>query len=195
MNVVALRARPAGSRAESVTRDGGIGRSSSPTAVAVSNALRRGAGEMLEHRRRTARLALGSIAAFVPVAAYQMGLLKHLPDLPSRQFDSDKVDASGEAYKMLSTPDAALAMVSYGITLALAGTGGADRAEARPWLPLALAGKVALDAVGAVYLTAEQLSKHRHLCTFCTTASLLTLAMVPHVIPEARQSWRCWRNG
>ncbi len=195
MAITPLRRRPAGPPSAAVRgSSGGIGRSSNPAAEAVSDTLRRGGGPFLARRRRTAGLALAAIGAFVPVAAYQTGLLRHLPDPPLPGLDSDAVDASGEAYQLLLTSDAALGIASYASTLALAAMGPADRATTKPWLPLALAGKVALDAAVALYLTAEQLTKHRQVCTYCTAASVLTLAMVPQVIPEARRSWRTWRS-
>lgn len=190
-----LRTRPAGPPAASVRgSSGGVGRSSSAAAEAVSDAMRRAAGRTMTRRRRTAGLALAAISAFVPVAAYQVGLLRHLPDPPLPGLDSDAVDASGEAYQTLLTPDAALGIASYAATLALTAMGPANRASTKPWLPLALAGKVGFDAANALYLTAEQLTKHRRMCTYCTAASALTLAMVPQVIPEAKEAWRSWRT-
>lgn len=170
--------------------DRGVGRSGDAAAESVSDDLRRGAGSDLARRRRVAGLALGAIASFATVAVYQFGLVPHLPDPPLPGLDSDRVDASGEAYTFGRTPDSALAMGSYAATLALAGMGGRDR---HPLIPLALAAKVAVDAAGAAYLTAEQLTKHRKVCTYCTVASVLTFAMVPAVVPEARAAWRALR--
>lgn len=105
------------------------------------------------------------------VSLYQMGILKHLSDPPLPSMNSDKVDASGEAYVLGSTPDSTLAIASYAVTLALAGMGPADRAEQTPWVALALAGKVVADAAGAILLTAEQVTKHKALCFYCVTAA------------------------
>ncbi len=60
----------------------------------------------------------------------------------------------------------------------------------RPLLPLALALKVAFDAVSAAWLTAEQITKHRRLCSYCLAAAVASFATVPQVIPEARRAWR-----
>lgn len=168
---------------------GGIGRSSSPAAEGVSADLRLGGGAALRRRRRVSAMALGAAGSMGVVAAYQMGLVKHLPEPPIDLFDADKVDASGEAYEYFKTPDAALGLASYGATLVLAGMGSGRRAEERPWIPLALAAKVALDAVSALYLTVEQGSKHRLFCSWCLLATVLSAAMVPQVVPEARAAW------
>lgn len=182
-----LRARPVGPPASAARgRRGGIGRSSSRAAERVSDDLRRASGELLDRRRRTAALSLIAAVAMGGVAAYQNGLLRRLPEPPLRIFDAERVDASGEAYAFLRTPDASLGLLSYAATLVLAGMGPATRYRDTPLLPLALAGKVVIDAVGGLYLTAEQASKHRRFCSWCLAATLASLATVPQVLPEAR---------
>lgn len=65
----------------------------------------------------------------------------------------------------------------------------------RPWVSLALAAKVAVDALGGLYLTLEQASKHRRFCFYCLVAAGASLASVPYVLPEARSAWRSVRRG
>ncbi|HEV2810243.1 MAG TPA: hypothetical protein VGV93_07605 [Acidimicrobiales bacterium] len=66
------------------------------------------------------------------VAAHETGLLRHIPDPPGRWFDSDKVDAPGEAYKIALMPDALLGMASAVATAELA-TAGAQGPSANRW--------------------------------------------------------------
>ena len=193
---MALHQRDAGPPARQARgRPGGIGRSTSRAAEAVSDDLRRGTGELLDRRRRSAALSLASIGALGAVAAYQSGVIRHLPEPPLPGVDADTVDASGEAYQLFKTPDAALGVLSSAATLVLAGMGDGRRATERPWLPLALAAKVGLDAVGGLFLTAEQATKHRRFCSWCLTAAAASVAMVPQVVPEARVAWRSLRRG
>jgi len=189
-----LRARPSGPAASTIRpAHKGIGRRSTPEAEAVSDALRRGADRFLTHRRRSAAFTLLSIASLGVVAAYQNGVLRHLPEPPLPGLDADRVDASGEAYQYLKTPDAALGMASAAATLILIGMGDADRSRSRRWIPLALAGKSVLDATFALFLTVEQATKHRRFCSWCLAAALANLATVPHTLPEARAARRAGR--
>lgn len=191
----ARRGAPGGPpAAEARGRSDGVGRKSSAAAEEVSDDLRRGAGEVLDRRRRTAALSLVAAAAMGVVAAYQNGVIRRLPEPPLPIFDADKVDASGEAYEMLRTPDASLGLISYATTLALAGMGSKNRFRDTPIVPIALAGKVLFDALGGLYLTAEQATKHRKFCSWCLTASVASVATVPQVLPEARLALRRLRS-
>jgi uncharacterized membrane protein len=164
---------------------GGVGRTSSDAAERVSDELRLDDSSVMRHRRRVAGLTLLASAAYAVVAAYQFGLVRHLPEPPLPMLDADRVDASGEAYVLGRTPDATLALASAAGTLALVGRGAADRADRQPWLPLLTAGKVAGDAVVGGWLFAEQVTKHRRLCGWCTLAAAATIASVPLTLPEA----------
>ena len=185
------RARPAGPPTSSIRPSQGIGRRSSPEAEAVSDALRRGTDRFLTRRRRTAALSLASIGSLGVVAAYQNGLIRHLPEPPLPGLAADRVDASGEAYQYLKVPDAALGIASAAVTLILAGMGDADRSRNRRWIPLALAAKALSDAAFGLFLTAEQATKHRKFCSWCLLAALANLASVPQTWPRGRAAWRC----
>ncbi len=152
----------------------------------LSRELRHGSGEFIERRRQVAALLLVSIGSMALISLYQMGIIRHLPEPPLPRLNADKVDASAAAYELLSMPDAVLGLSSYATTLMLAAAGGADRERTAPWLPLALAGKAAIDASQAAKLTWDQWAKHRAFCSWCLLAAGATFATVPLVIPEAR---------
>ena len=189
------RAHPAGPPAADVRpRSRGVGRPGSPAAEAVSDALRRGDGPFLDERRRMALLQTGVAGALAVVGLYQFGLIRSVPEPRLPGLDADRVDASGEAYELLHTPDSALGIVSAGVSLVLAGMGGPQRHREHPVIPLALLAKSLFDAGGGLFLTAEQLTKHRRLCSWCTASAVLLLATVPTALPEARAAWRAWRS-
>ncbi len=151
----------------------------------LSRQLREGTGRFLARRRGVVGTSLVSIGSMALISLYQTGIIKHLPDPPLPRFDSDRVDASPEAYSMLSMPDAPIGLGSYAATLALAAMGGEDRARERPWIPLALAAKALVDAAQAGKLTVDQWKDHRAFCVWCLLAAGGTFATVPLVIPEA----------
>jgi hypothetical protein len=189
------RSHPAGPPAASIRpSSNGIGRSGSPAAEAVSDALRRGAGNFLTQRRRVALLQTATAATLSVVGLYQFGVLRSVPEPPLPGLDANRVDASGEAYSLLHTPDSSLGIASAGMSLALAGMGNANRYREQPWIPLALLAKSLLDAAGGVFLTAEQLTKHKRVCSWCIATAALLVATVPAALPEAQAAYRTLRT-
>ncbi len=156
----------------------------------LSRQLREGDGSFLARRRGVVGLSLVSVGSMALISLYQIGIIKHLPEPPLPYFDADKVDAAAEAYAKLSTPDAVIGLGSYAATLGLATMGGQDRATERPWIPLALAAKVAFDAVQAGKLSVDQWTEHRAFCFWCLLAAGSTFATVPLVVPEVRAALR-----
>lgn len=184
-----LRTRPSGPPGATVRPSNrGVGRQSSRRAEAVSDALRRLDAPHLSRRRRIA--VLQTIAAWTlsVVGLYQFGVLRRVPEPSMRGLDADAVDASGEAYELFKTPDSAIGVASAGVTLTLAGMGGADRATDQPLIPLALFAKTVVDAIGGIYLTAEQVTRHRKICSWCTVSTVALLVSVPLAWPEARDA-------
>jgi hypothetical protein len=129
------------------------------TPTQLSKELRTGSGDFLEERRSVVALSLTAIGCMGLIAAYQMGLIRRLPDLPLPLMDAEKVDASDEAYEKLSTPDAFIGLGSYAATMGLAAMGGKDRAQEQPWIPLALAAKASVDALQAAKLTLRSMGE------------------------------------
>lgn len=164
------------------------------TATGLSRELRLATGEFIEDRRKIVVLSLVAAGAMMPIALYQTGVISHLPEPPLPRLDADRIDAASEAYALLATPDAVLGFGSYAVTLALAAMGGVHRGEDRPWLPLALAGKVAVDALAAAKLTRDQWTNHRAFCSWCLLAASANALAVPFAIPEARAVLQRWRQ-
>ncbi|MDP8950327.1 MAG: vitamin K epoxide reductase [Actinomycetota bacterium] len=161
----------------------------------LSRQLREGTGRFLAGRRRVVGTSLVSIGSMALISLYQLGIIKHLPEPPLLRFDADKVDAASEAYSTLSMPDAPIGLGSYAATLALAAMGGEDRARERPWIPLALAAKVLVDATQAGKLSVDQWKDHRAFCFWCLLAAGATFATVPLALPEARAALRHLSRG
>ncbi|MBA2495652.1 MAG: hypothetical protein H0V33_00875, partial [Acidimicrobiia bacterium] len=100
MSRTTTRATPSGPPSASARPEsGGVGRSGSAAAEAVSDDLRRGTGDWLEERRRMASLGRGAMVSMGVVAAYQYGLIRRPPEPTLPALDAEAVDASGEAYQ------------------------------------------------------------------------------------------------
>ncbi len=156
----------------------------------LSEQLRNGDSDDLRRRRTVVGLSLVAIGSMGLISLYQMGIIKHLPEPPLPMLDADKVDASPEAYSRFSMPDGFLGLGSYAMTMGLAAMGGQDRARTQPWIPLALAAKVAFDTSQAFRLTVDQATKEKAFCSWCLLSALSTFATVPFVIPETRAAIR-----
>lgn len=156
----------------------------------LSDQLRNGSGDDLARRRRVVGLSLVAVGSMGLIALYQMGIIKHLPEPPIPGLDADKVDASAEAYSRFDTPDGVLGLGSYAVTMGLAAMGGRERERERPWIPLALAAKVAFDTYQAGRLTVDQATKYKAFCFWCLISAAATFATAPLVVPEARAALR-----
>ena len=115
------------------------------TPEALSRELRLGSSRFLQLRRKTLGLSLLAAGSMMPIALYQMGILRHHPEPPLPWLNADAIDAASEAYAILATPDAVLGLGSYALTACLTAAGAEDRAQTCRWLPIALAGTVVLD--------------------------------------------------
>ena len=161
-----------------------------PEPAQLSLELRTADDPLMRQRRKVVCLTLVSAACMGVIAAYQIGLTKRVPEPALPLLDADKVDASAQAYEKLSTGDAFLGFVSYGVTMLLAAIGGARRHELHPYISLAMATKAAVDAAQAAKLTVDQWVHHRAFCSWCLTAAASIFAVLPAVVPELRAAVR-----
>lgn len=160
----------------------------------LSQEWRQSSQAFLPQRRKVAGCSLLAAGAMGVIALYQMGIIPHLPEPPLPFLNADKVDASAEAYSRFATPDAALGVTSYAVTLLLAAMGSADRATTQPALPLALAAKMLFDVAQAGRLTVDQWTKQRAFCFWCLVAAGATFVSAPAVFPETRAAWQTIRR-
>ena len=116
-----------------------------------------------------AALALGTL---IPVALYQTGVLRKLPDPPGAIFDSDYITSSKDAHPF-GIPDSLLGLGSYGATLAL--LLGAPKCGV---VRKVLAVKLAADSTMAATNVVKQLVKFRRVCSWCTGTAIATGIMV-----------------
>jgi uncharacterized membrane protein len=165
-------------RPSPAVRTVGVGRQAMLDAEVVRRAWREGRDPSLRRRRTIAALASAGLADFAVISLYQFGAIRHLPDPPTRFFDSDRVNASKQAYAF-GVPDGTTGALLYAAELVLAAVGG-SRGSGRPFAASALlAGATATGAGAAVYYLWDMFAREKRACAYCLAGAALNLAMFP----------------
>ena len=146
--------------------------------------------EEMQLRRAVVGVSLLGITAMGIVTLLQSGLVKHLPDPPVGNFQSDKVNSSHEAYRR-GTPDAPLAIKAHAFNMVLATLGGPDRAHRTPWLPI-LATLIAIPqaATAAQYLFYQMPKVDKAWCPYCIVDAMTMFATLGLTLKETTRSVR-----
>src|SRR5919106_5388686 len=146
-------------------------------------------GHSLElHRRRGVIVAsLGGIASMTAVTLLQTGIIRHLPDPPVGNFDSDRVNSSDTAYRF-GLPDGPISLASLALNIPIAAFGGAERAQKHPWLSIFAAAKAAAEAVTASWYFYQMPAKEKAWCGYCVSGAPANVAIAALTIPEAREA-------
>lgn len=147
----------------------------------------------LNRRRSIISVSLAGMASMTAVSLLQTGLVKHLPDPPLPGFDSDKVNSSDAAYQF-GAPDGTISLASLAANIPLAAFGEADRARSRPWVPLAAAGKAAVEAVAAGWYFYQMPAREKAWCGYCIAGALANVGILALTLPEAREALAALQN-
>jgi hypothetical protein len=138
----------------------------------------------MRRRRAVIGLSLVGMAAMTPVSLLQTGIVRHLPDLPLDDFNSDKANLSDTAYRF-GVPDGTLALASLAANLPLAAWGGRDRARRQPRVALLAAAKALADAIGAGGYFWQMASGKEPWCPYCITGALANFGILALALPDA----------
>ncbi|MBD0375092.1 MAG: hypothetical protein ICV51_05635 [Flavisolibacter sp.] len=158
-------------------------------ATAIRDVLRTEQSDDLNRRRKVIGLSALGLVDFSIISLYQTGIIKHLPDLPFDLFDSDKVNASKDAYQ-LGVPDGPVSAAVYGITMTLAAAGGSEKAGRQPVWDVLLGGAVAGNAAGAVYYLYNMIFKQKKICLYCVTGAAINIASAIIIAPTVVKSMK-----
>ena len=143
----------------------------------------------LRVRRAIIALSLVGMGAMTAVALFQTGIIKHLPDPPLKDFDSDKVNSSDTAYA-LGVPDGTLSLASLAANIPIAAFGGENRAETQPLVPLAAAAKASVEAVVAGWYFYQMPTKEKKWCGYCIVGALANFGIAALSLVEAKKAWK-----
>lgn len=140
--------------------------------------VRNRSGRAAESRRTIGLLSAIGILDFVPISLYQLGVIRHLPDLPSDLFDSDFVNASKEA-QVAGIPDGPVSLLMYAANLVLVGE-ALKKKKKRNVFDYLIAGNALGQAAGGAYYLYNMATVQKKVCLYCVTGALLNFAtLVP----------------
>lgn len=143
--------------------------------AAMRDVLRTGHSEDLDRRRKVIGLSALGLVDFSIISMYQTGVIKSLPDLPFEVFDSNKVNASEDAYRF-GAPDGPISAVAYAATMVLASAGGDEQTGRKPVLDVALGATVAGNAVGGIFYLYKMIFVQKKICLYCVTGAAINIA-------------------
>ena len=149
--------------------------------------LQEGNSSDLKHRRAVIVASLAGIASMTAVTLLQTGIVRHLPDPPVGNFDSDRVNSSDTAYRF-GLPDGPVSLASLALNIPIAAFGGAERVRKYPWLSIFAAGKAVAEAVAASWYFYQMPAKEKAWCGYCISGALANIAIAALTIPEAREA-------
>lgn len=151
--------------------------------------LQKGDNENLKLRRGIIALSLLGMGAMTAVSLFQTGIVKHLPDPPLPDFDSDKVNSSDTAYA-LGVPDGTISLAGLAANIPLAAFGGGDRTEKMPLVPLAAAAKASVEAVVAGWYFYQMPTKEKKWCGYCILGAAANVGIAALTLMEAKNAWK-----
>lgn len=151
-------------------------------AAAIRQELLTGTGKELGKRRTITALSALGLIDFAMVSLYQSGVIRRLPELPFKAFDSNKVNAAPKAYRM-GAPDATVTTLVYAANMVLATAGGTEASGRKPVHDVLLGCTIAANAAGAVYYLNDMFFKQKKVCPYCIAGAAINIASAAIAIP------------
>lgn len=143
--------------------------------AAIRHELLHGLDEDLQKRRKILGLSALGLLDFAFLSLYQGGVIKRLPDLPFPAFDSNKVNASQDAYQM-GAPDATISAWIYSTNMVLSTAGGSEHSGRKPIHDLLLGTTIAANAAGALYYLYNMTFYQKKICPYCIAGAAINIA-------------------
>lgn len=156
-------------------------------AAAIRDVLRTENNENINRRRKIIALSSLGLVDFSVISLYQTGVIQRLPDLPFALFDSNKVNASKEAYQF-GVPDGPVSATLYSLIMVLASAGGNEKVQRKPVFDVLLGGAVAGNLGGALYYLYDMAFKQKKVCLYCLTGAAINIASAVIIAPTVFRS-------
>lgn len=143
--------------------------------------------ESLNRRRKIIMISLFGLGNAAIITLYQTGIIKKLPDLPLKSFDSPKLTSSEKAFEF-GMPDAPGASLLYSLIMVLATYGGSRSIKRIFLFDQLLLGATIVNAAFAAQYFYNMIAKQKKLCVYCIAVTLTNFSMLPY-------SWREFKLG
>lgn len=148
-------------------------RMSQPDTLTLVRKIQERSSSSAVNRRNISLLSALGIMDFIPIALYQTGIIRHLPDFPGKLFDSDYVNASKEA-QLAGLPDGPISLMMYAANLVL--VTGALKEKKRSVFDYLVAANSLGQAAGGAYYLYNMATKQKKICPYCVTGALINFA-------------------
>ena len=150
----------------------------------IRKELRLGRSAELRRKRRIVALSALGLLDFTAISLYQSGIIRRLPDLPFKIFNTNEVNASQKAYAT-GIPDGTLGALLYALSMALATAGGSRRSGRKPVWDVLLGATVMAHAGGAAEYLYNMAFKQKKVCLYCLAGAGISFASLKLAGPDA----------
>lgn len=159
----------------------------------IKQALRKETSSVLDRKRKIVLLSAIGLVDFSLISLYQTGVIRKLPDVPGKIFDSNQVNASSKAYA-LGMPDGPLSAVAFAAIMALATVGGSEKSGRHPVFDVLMGATILGNAAGAAEYLIDMIVNQKKACLYCLLGAGLSFASLklatPDVIRSAKKWWK-----
>lgn len=155
----------------------------------IRKELLHGRSAELNRKRKIIILSAIGLLDFTAISLYQSGIIRRLPDLPFRIFNTNKVNASEKAYA-LGLPDGTLGASLFALNMVLATAGGSSRTGRKPVYDLLLGGSILANAGGAVEYLFNMTTKQKKVCLYCLAGAGISFTSLKLIAPDALKAGR-----
>ncbi|WP_247236472.1 vitamin K epoxide reductase family protein [Telluribacter sp. SYSU D00476] len=152
----------------------------------VIDEIRDDRSEAVESRRKIAALAATGLVDFSFISLYQLGYIKHMPDLPGEVFDSEKVNSSKDAV-LLGIPDAPISLLMYAATVLLA-TAATRQTRYSRYFDLLMGSIILGQAAGGAHYLYNMAKVQKKVCLYCVAGALINFVSVKPLLDLYRAS-------
>ena len=111
---------------------------------------------------------------FVPISLFQLGIIRHLPDLPGALFDSDYVNSSKEA-QIAGIPDAPISLMLYAANIGLV-AGALRTRKKRNAFDYLVAGITLGQAASGAHYLYNMITEQKKVCLYCVGGAIINFA-------------------